>query len=123
MTTNAYPKTLVVIRDCHASHNIVLTARTADDEQLYRKMAEKKGWKVAERKAKAKAEAEAEPTCDNCATMEFRNSRDGAAHRYCSLYGQWIPDNEQSPVCDHHSALNGAFLLHLTPLAKEGGEL
>lgn len=119
MSGNTYPKTLVVIRDCHAKNNLVVTAHNDEDEQLYRKMAEKKGWKITERKAKAKTE----PTCDNCATMEFRNSRDGAAHRYCSLYGQWIPDNEQSPVCDHHSALNGAFLLHLTPLAKEGGAL
>lgn len=118
MTTNAYPKTLVVIRDCHASHNIVLTARTADDEQLYRKMAEKKGWKVAERKPKAK---ELGPVCDNCESMVLRNTRDGAAHRFCGLYGQWIPDEEQSPTCDHHSALNGAFLLTLTPTAEEGG--
>lgn len=54
MTTaaNAYPKTIVVIRDCHAAHNLIVTARTADDEQLYRKMAAKKQWKVAVRKAR-----------------------------------------------------------------------
>ena len=48
--TQAYPKTLVVIRDCHAKNNLVVTARTADDEQLYRKMASRKQWKVAVRK-------------------------------------------------------------------------
>ena len=117
MTTaaNQYPKTLVVIRDCHASHNLTVTAHTADDERLYRKMAVKKQWKVAVRKPKA------EPTCDNCASMELRQTRDGANHRCCDLYGQWIPDTEQSPLCDYHSALKGAFSLTLTPIARKGG--
>lgn len=113
--TQAYPKTLVVIRDCHASHNLTVIARTADDENLYRKMAAKKQWKVAVRKPKA------EPTCDNCKHMDIVNTRDGSAHRRCGLYGQWIPDEEQFPSCDFHSAMGGAFSLTLTPIARKGG--
>lgn len=115
--TQAYPKTLVVIRDCHAKNNLVVTARSADDEALYRKMAAKKQWKVAVRKPKR----EKQPTCDNCASMELRQTRDGANHRWCDLYGQWVPDTEQSPLCDHHSALKGAFSLTLTKAGQEGG--
>lgn len=109
-----YPKTLVVIRDCHAKNNQIVTAHSEDDERLYRKMAAKKGWKVAVRKDKPKQ------VCDNCDSMELRNVR-GAVGRYCSLYGQWIPDGDKQHGCDHHSSLNGAFLLHLTQLKKEGG--
>lgn len=116
-TASTYPKTLVVIRDCHSRHNLVVTARTADDEALYRKMAARKQWKVAVRKPKA------EPTCDNCLHMEIGNTRDGEAHRRCGLYGKWIPDTEQSPLCDHHSALKGAFSLTLTKAGQEGGAL
>lgn len=111
---SAYPKTLVVIRDCHAKNNLVVIAHNADDESLYRKMAAKKGWKVAVRKDKA------EPTCDNCDSMELRNTR-GVIGRFCELYGQWIPEEGKVQTCTHHSSLNGAFMLHLTPLTKEGG--
>lgn len=112
-----YPVTLVVIRDCHAKNNLTVTAHNADDEALYRKMAAKKQWKVAVRKPKTPKE----PSCDNYASMDMRNHVDGTVHRWCDLYGQWIPDTEQSPVCDHHSALGGAFNLNLSPLAKKGG--
>ena len=113
--TQAYPKTLVVIRDCHAKNNLVVTAHNADDEALYRKMAAKKQWKMAVRKSKTPKA----PSCDNCASMEIRQTRDGANHRRCDLHGQWIPDNEQSPVCNLHRA----FCLTLTPIARKGGVL
>lgn len=113
--TQAYPKTLVVIRDCHAKNNFTVTANNADDEALYRKMAAKKQWKVAVRKPKTPKE----PSCDNCASMDIRQTRDGANHRWCDLHGQWIPDNEQSPVCDLHRA----FCRTLTPIATKGGAL
>jgi hypothetical protein len=116
MMSDTYPKTLVVIRDCHAGRNLIVTAHTADDERLYRKMAGKKGWRVAVRKPKA------EPTCDNCANMELLNHADGTAHRHCELFGQWIPDTEQSPVCDYHSALL-KFEERVMSMARRGGAI
>ena len=116
-TASEYPKTLVVISDCHAKNNLTVTARNADDEALYRKMADRKEWKVAVRKRKDTPE----PTCDNCASMEVRQTSDGANHRWCDMHGQWIPDTEQSPSCDMHSALKGAFSLTLTKTNWKGG--
>lgn len=109
-----YPKTLAIIRDCHASHNLIVVARTDTDEAIYRQMAGRKGWKVAVRKRKPK-----EPTCDNCAHMEIVKTRSGN-HRHCELFTQWIPDNEQSPVCSSHNYY-GAFMLRITPPTKKGG--
>lgn len=113
--SDKYPKTLVVIRDCHASNNLTVTAHNEGDEEMYRKMAEKKQWKVAVRKPKA----EKEPCCDNCTSMDMRNMRDGTVHRWCDFYGCFIPDEDIRPVCDHH----GAFNLTLTPLKGKGGAL
>ena len=39
-TASTYPKTLVVIRDCHSRHNLVVTARTADGEVMAVRSAE-----------------------------------------------------------------------------------
>ena len=43
-------KTLVIFRDCHAKHNLVMKALTWADELMYRRMAAKRGWLVAVRK-------------------------------------------------------------------------
>ena len=107
-------KTLVIFRDCHAAHNIVVNAHTEYDEALYRKMAAKKGWRVAVRKP-------IEPTCDNCAHMDIKNTRAGN-HRRCGLFGQWIPDNENAPVCYYHAAVR-KFEDAMAKKAKEGGAL
>ena len=104
-------KTLVIFRDCHSSHNIVVKAYNDDDEALYRKMAAKKGWKVAVRKP-------VEPTCDNCAHMDIRQNAHGENYRHCGLFGQWIPDNEQFPACDYHTAVR-KFEDMMTATAKE----
>ena len=117
-TTITYPRTLVVIRDCHAKNNLTVIARTADDEKLYRKMAARKEWKVAVRKRNPTQE----PTCDNCNSMELRRTSDGANHRWCDMHGQWIPDTEQSPVCDFHSAVS-KFENMMTAKARKGGAL
>lgn len=117
MSGKEYPKTLVVIRDCHVKNNLVVTAHNEADEAMYRKMAEKKKWKVAVRRRKAPQE----PTCDNCASMEMRNHVDGTVHRWCDLHGQWIPDTEQFPACDHHT-LKGAFNLTITPRGGKRGQ-
>lgn len=43
-------KTLVIFRDCHVRHNLVVKALTWADELMYRRMAAKRGWLVAVRK-------------------------------------------------------------------------
>lgn len=43
-------RTLVIIRDCHAKHNLVWRDCTTEDEKWIRKYAKKRGWKVAVRK-------------------------------------------------------------------------
>ena len=43
-------KTLVIFRDCHVKHNLVVKAQTFADELMYRRMAAKRGWLVAVRK-------------------------------------------------------------------------
>ena len=46
-------KTLVIFRDCHVKHNLVVKALTWADELMYRRMAAKRGWLVAVRKGGA----------------------------------------------------------------------
>lgn len=41
---------LVIFRDCHASHNIVWSDCTPQDEQWIRRYAQKRGWIVCERR-------------------------------------------------------------------------
>ena len=100
MKTQATPIVLVIIKDCHAKHNEVVEAKTPRDERRIRLTAMSKGYLVAERKRKP-----AEPTCDNCDYMTIRTIGSGT-HRHCDLMGLYIPDNEQSPSCDLHSAIN-----------------
>lgn len=42
-------RTLVIIRDCHAKHNLVWRDCTTEDEKWIRKYAQKRGWKVCVR--------------------------------------------------------------------------
>lgn len=43
-------KTLVIFRDCHSRHNLLVKVQTWADELMYRRMATKRGWLVTERK-------------------------------------------------------------------------
>lgn len=92
--------TLVLIHSCHAKDNVVFENLTEQESAGIRKLAKREGYLVAERKAKPQ-----EPTCDNCGHMTIRQNRDGENYRRCLLRGQVIPDNEQSPSCDFHTAL------------------
>lgn len=106
------PIILVIIRDCHASHNLVVTAHNDHEERTFRRMATKQGYLVAVRKPK-------NPTCDNCDHMELRQVRSENT-RYCGLMGLYIPDNEQSPTCDFHEAVS-KFERAMTAKARKGG--
>lgn len=106
------PIILVIIRDCHARHNLVVTANNEREERTYRRMATKQGYLVAVRKPK-------NPTCDNCDHMTIRNTH-GENHRYCELMGQYIPDNEQSLSCDYHLAVE-KFQRRVSAIGKKGG--
>ena len=110
------PIILVIIRDCHARHNLVVTANNAHEERTYRRMATKQGYLVAVRKPQ-------NPTCDNCDHMSIRKTRSGENTRHCDFFGLYIPDNEQSPTCELHSAIN-KFERMMTAKAKarKGGE-
>lgn len=112
-TTTTGAIVLVIIRDCHAKNNMVVTADTPAEERAYRRMATKQGFLVAVRKPK-------DPTCANCANMTVRNWRDGSAHRHCDLMGLFIPDTEQSPTCNFHEAIS-KFEAMMTAKAKKGG--
>lgn len=112
MKTQATPIVLVIIKDCHAKHNEVVEAKTPRDERRIRLTAMAKGYLVTERKRKP-----AEPICDNCDHMSIRTFKDGTTHRHCDLMGLYIPDNEQSPSCDLHTAIN-KFERMMTAKAK-----
>lgn len=43
-------KTLVIYRDCHVKHNLIVDAESWSDELIYRRMAARRGWLVAVRK-------------------------------------------------------------------------
>lgn len=111
------PKTviLVIIKDCHAKHNEVVEAKTQRDERRIRLTAMAKGYLVTERKRKP-----AEPTCDNCEHMTIRKTNAGENTRYCELMGQYIPDNEHTPVCDYHKAIE-KFERRVSAMGKKGG--
>lgn len=108
-------KTLVIFRDCHVKHNLVVKALTWADELMYRRMAAKRGWLVAERKRKP-----AEPTCDTCDHMTIRKTHSGENTRYCELMSQYIPDNEHAPGCDYHKAIE-KFERRVSAMGKRGG--
>lgn len=46
-------RTLVIFRDCHSRHNLLVKAQTWADELMYRRMATRRGWLVAVRKGVA----------------------------------------------------------------------
>lgn len=89
--------TLVAIIDCHASHNVRLENVKPEEKGYIKRFLKAHGYQVVERKA--------EPTCDNCANMAIKRNSHGENYRRCELFGQAIPDNEQSPTCDYHSAI------------------
>lgn len=105
--------TLVIIRDCHAAHNEVVTAHNEREERRIRLRAASKGYLVAVRKPK-------EPTCDNCDHMTIRKTHSGENSRYCDLMGQYIPDNEHAPGCDYHKAIE-KFERRVSAMGKKGG--
>ena len=110
--------TLVAIIDCHASHNVRLENVKPEEKGYIKRFLKKQGYQVVEREPKP-----AEPTCDNCANMAIRRNRSGENYRRCMLFGQPIPDNEQSPTCDYHSAVSN-FERMMTEAArrnKKGG--
>lgn len=107
------PIILVIIRDCHARHNLVVTANTEHEERAYRSMATKKGYLVAVRRPK-------NPTCDNCDHMTIRKTRGGENTRHCDFFGLYIPDNEHAPSCEFHKAVS-KFERMMSAKAKEGG--
>lgn len=91
--------TLVLIRDGHAAHNVEIRNIRPEERPMYERLATRHGYQVAVRKPK-------EPTCDNCANMAIRQNSNGENYRRCELFGQAIPDNEQSPSCSFHSAVS-----------------
>ena len=107
------PIILVIIRDCHARHNLVVTANNDHEERTYRRMATKQGYLVAVRKPK-------NPTCDNCDHMSIRKTRSGENTRHCDFFGLYIPDNEHAPSCEFHKAVS-KFERMMSAKAKEGG--
>ena len=92
--------TLVAIIDCHASHNVRMNVKP-EEKGYIKRFLKAHGYQVVERKPKPQ-----EPTCDNCGNMAIRQTRDGENYRRCLLWGQAIPDNEQSPTCDYHTAVH-----------------
>lgn len=99
----AYPKRARLFSpDGHANNDIITVVDDIYVERFVRNHARRIGWKCSVRAIKPAA---AEPTCDNCASMNLRQTRDGANHRWCELHGQWIPDEEHAPTCGLHQAI------------------
>lgn len=90
--------TLVLIRNGHTRDNVAIENVREAERPMYERFATKHGYQVAVRRPK-------EPTCDNCDHMTIRRTVSGN-HRHCDLMGLYIPDNEQSPTCDFHSAIS-----------------
>ena len=98
-----YPKRARLFSpDGHASKDIITVVDDIYVERFVRNHARRIGWKCSVRTIKPAA---AEPTCDNCASMTLRQTRDGANNRWCELHGQWIPDEENAPTCKFHIAV------------------
>ena len=93
-------RTLVIIRDCHSKHNIVVTANSDREEEKIRLRALSDGFLVALRKPK-------QPGCEtNCTTMPTNRT--------------W---RKPAAIAERpRPRLGGAFNLALTSLPK-GGEL
>lgn len=94
------PRTLVIIRDCHSKHNIVVTAKSDREEERVRLRAMSKGYLVAVRKPK-------QPGCEtHCTTIPTNRT--------------W---RKPAAIAERpRPRLGGAFNLTLTSLAMEGGE-
>ena len=95
------PRTLVIIRDCHSKHNIVVTANSDREEEKIRLRALSDGFLVALRKPK-------QPGCETHCTTKPTNRT-------------W-----RKPVAiaeRPRPRLGGAFNLALTSLTMEGGAL
>lgn len=90
---------LVIIKDCHASHNEVVEAKTPRDERRIRLTAMSKGYLVAVRKPK-------QPGCEtHCTTMPTNRT--------------W---RKPAAIAERpRPKLFGAFSLTLTASAMEGG--
>lgn len=93
------PRTLVIIRDCHSKHNIVVTANSDREEERVRLRAMSKGFLVAVRKPRPQ---EPVATASAPSTSAWR---------------------KPAAIAERpRPRLGGAFNLTLTSLAMEGGE-
>lgn len=98
------PRTLVIIRDCHSKHNIVVTANSDREEEKIRLRALSDGFLVALRKPR-QLEPQLEPSL--------------APSQATNHVWRKHPTIEQRP----RPRLGGAFNLALTSLTMEGGAL
>lgn len=99
----AQVRTLVIFRDCHSKHNIVVTANSDREEERIRLRAMSDGYLVAVRKPRELMQNLGNTYVNTCTS---------SAHTWRK------PSSiEQRP----RLRLGGAFNLLLTSLAKEGG--
>lgn len=92
-------RTLVIFRDCHAKHNIVVNANSDREEEKIRLKAMSKGFLVAVRKPR-----------------ELGHNLDTTR----TSLSEWRKPSALETM--PRPKLGGAFNLALTPLAMEGGE-
>ena len=96
------PRTLVIIRDCHSKHNIVVTANSDREEEKIRLRAMSKGFLVAVRKPRELVQNLGN-TCANTCTSSTHS---------------W---HKPSSIMERpRTRLGGAFNLALTSLPKGG---
>ena len=93
------PRTLVIFRDCHSKHNIVVTANSDREEEKIRLRALSDGFLVALRKPRELKQS----LGDTCTSSTH------SWHKPSALTERPRPK------------LGGAFQLTLTSLTKEGG--
>ncbi len=96
-------RTLVIIRDCHAKHNILVVANSDREEEKIRLRAMSKGFLVAVRKPKQLVQ-ELYNTCTTPASSHTWRKPSALMER-------------------PRPKLGGAFQLTLSPLAMKGGEV
>lgn len=102
------PRTLVIIRDCHSKHNIVVTANSDREEEKIRLRALSDGFLVALRKPR-QLEPQLEPSL--APSLAPSQATNHVWRKHSSI--------EQRP----RPRLGGAFNLALTSLTMEGGAL
>ena len=95
------PRTLVIFRDCHANHNILVVANSDREEEKIRLRAMSKGFLVAVRKPKQLVQ-ELYNTCTTPASSHTWRKPSALMERPCPKLG-------------------GAFQLTVTPYRMEGG--